>query len=287
MPDDQTHLSFSQRMGLVPAVKAAQVDSIDVPLKNALWNVVLLHSLSGFYSREARYPDRIKTSYFYDFAVALYSDFFKVPVDTLPSGWSTFKERIRESYFKMSWHRTYSFLEFLVALNHREKGEELTQCFNTALVRENSAYRFVSGKVTPITSTEEIEEIEQAISASDQYAGVRTHLNTALGLLTDRKNPDYRNSMKESISAVEALAKHLTGNPKATLGEALTELERRHRLDPVIKKAFSTLYGYTNNSDGIRHAVMEDKQVLTKADARFMLICCSAFINLTIDSVED
>lgn len=280
-------MDFSQRMGLVSAIKIAQVDSIDTELQNALWNVLTVDLFTRFIPHDRFQSDYLRKSNFESFAAALYSDFYKIPVDTIPFNWSAVKAVMRDRYFEMSWHRTYSFLEFVVGTNHRGTGQVLVEGFNVVLQRENSAYRFVSGKVTPITSGEEIEEIEQAISVSTQYAGVKTHLNTALGLLTDRQNPDYRNSMKESISAVEALAKHLTGNPKATLGEALTELERRHRLDPVIKKAFSTLYGYTNNSDGIRHAVMEDKQVLTKADARFMLICCSAFINLTIDSVED
>ena len=39
--------------------------------------------------------------------------------------------------------------------------------------------------------------------------------------MTDRKTPNYRNSIKESISAVEALCKIITENEKATLGKAL------------------------------------------------------------------
>ena len=187
----------------------------------------------------------------------------------------------------MKWHRTYSFLEFIVAMNHRGTGEALVEGFNKVLERENSAYRFVAGKVTPITSSNEIEEVEKAISGSDQYAGVRTHIQTSLGFLIDRQNPDYRNSIKESISAVESLAKKLVGDEKATLGQALKVLEKKHHLHPSLKTAFSALYGYTNDADGIRHSLMENDSQLTKADARFMLICCSAFINFAIDSVEE
>jgi len=151
--------------------------------------------------------------------------------------------------------------------------------------RENSAYRFVSGKVTPITSAEEIKEIETAVERGTTYAGVKTHLQTALVMLSDKSNPDYRNSIKESISAVESLAKQLTGNT-TTLAPALSELEKHHKLHPALKSAFSSLYGWTSNGDGIRHALM-DIPNLTQADARFMLICCSAFINFTTDSMKD
>jgi len=287
MANEQIQLSFSQRMGLVPALKVAQVDSIDKPLHNSLWNVLITESFDGFNSRDRTYRDRLRGSNFHDFANALYSDFYKTTVDTLPQNWSAFKSTIKESFFKMSWHRIYSFLEFIVEMNHRGTGEVLAESLNKVLERENSAYRFVSGKVTPITSSDEIDEVEKAISGSDQYAGVRTHLQTSLGLLTDRQNPDYRNSIKESISAVESLAKKLVGDDKATLGQALKILETKHNLHGSLKSAFLTLYGYTSDASGIRHALLDNATAPTKADARFMLICCSAFINFAIDSVED
>jgi hypothetical protein len=279
-------MDFSQRMGLTTVVKVAQVDAIDTALQNALWNVLTLNLFARFKQPKAHYPDNLRGSNFQEFSELVFSEFHKVPVDTIPYKWSEFKKAIRENYFKMKWHRVYSFLEFVVNLNYRGSAQILVEEFNRVLERENSAYRFVSGKVTPITSNDEIEEIEQAISGSDQYAGVRTHLQTSLGMLTDRQNPDYRNSIKESISAVESLAKQLVGVPSATLDGALKVLEKSHKLHPALKKAFSSLYGYTNDSDGIRHALMENSE-LTKADARFMLICCSAFINFAIDSVED
>jgi len=159
MADEQNQLSFSQRMGLVPAIKLAQVDGIDKPLQNSLWNVLTTVCFSGFSSRDRTYRDRLRGSNFHDFANATYSDFYKTTIDTLPQNWSTFKSSIKESFFKMSWHRAYSFLEFIVGLNHRGTSESLIEEFNKVLERENSAYRFVSGMVTPITSSNEIEEV--------------------------------------------------------------------------------------------------------------------------------
>jgi hypothetical protein len=280
-------MDFSQRMGLAPAIKIAQVDNIDTALQNALWNVLTLHLFAKFYQSERHASDRLRGSNFEGFAASVFSDFYKVPVDTLPYSWSEFKKAIRENYFKMKWHRIYSFLEFVVSVSRGGAAQVLIEEFNRVLERENSAYRFVSGKVTPITSNDEIEEIEKAIAGSDRYAGVRTHLQTSLGLLTDRKNPDYRNSIKESISAVESLAKKLVDDDKATFGQALKILETKHNLHASLKSAFQTLYGYTSDAGGIRHALLDNASAPTKADARFMLICCSAFINFAIDSVED
>ncbi|TLP63646.1 hypothetical protein FEM01_06215 [Pseudomonas mosselii] len=278
-------MDFSQRMGLAPATKTAQIDSIDRDLKNSLWNVIISYRLNRF-THPAKY-DKVVGSSLSWFATQTYRDFFKAPLDTVPYKWSDFKKTIREEFFKMSWHRTYSFVEFVVDSSDESEQKRFASAFNLVLEQENSAYRFVSGKLTPITSTDEIDEIESAIVNSDRYAGVRTHLSSALSLLTDRENPDYRNSIKESISAVESLAKKLINDDKATLGQALKTLEAKHGLHSSLKSAFMTLYGYTSDAGGIRHALLDSTSTSTKADARFMLITCSAFINFAIDSIED
>ena len=98
-------------------------------------------------------------------------------------------------------------------------------------------------------------------------------------MLADRKAPDYRNSIKESISAVEALCNIITGNSSATLGKALSEIEKKHNLHPALKNAFSSLYGWTCDAGGIRHALEENNTIVEFEDAKFMLVSCSAFIN--------
>lgn len=103
---------------------------------------------------------------------------------------------------------------------------------------------------------------------------VREHLKAALALLSDKAAPDYRNSIKESVSAVEAACREMAGVPKATLGDALKKISGVH---PAMSKGFSNLYGYTNDADGIRHALLEESD-LTKDDALFMLVACSAFV---------
>ena len=109
---------------------------------------------------------------------------------------------------------------------------------------------------------------------------VKEHLKKALHLLADRKKPDYSNSIKESVLAVEAICKLITKKPKATLGQALKEIESTSTIEihPALKRAFSNLYGYTSDADGIRHALLE-KTDLDIEDATFMLVSVSAFIN--------
>lgn len=289
------NLTFSQRMGLAPITKAIQSEGMDNYLKIALWNALTELLWSRYYAKYEGAP--LYHSNFQIFVNDLYRGFFKRTTDSIPLYWNNALSEIKEEFFGLIWFRVYDFLEFAAAnaphkqetalrSNLRSGSNSITPGLNATLEAENSAFRFVNGQISTITSPEEIQEIESAYTNSSAYAGVQQHLKTALGFMTDRQIPDYRNSIKESISAVESLAKQLAREPSATLDSALKVLEKSHKLHPALKKAFSSLYGYTNDAEGIRHALMENSE-LTKADARFMLICCSAFINFAIDSVED
>jgi hypothetical protein len=77
-------------------------------------------------------------------------------------------------------------------------------------------------------------------------------LQRALQLLSDRKAPDYRNSIKESILAVESMARVVAENEKATLADALKALEKSKKLHTALKDGFGKLYGYVNDEQGTR-----------------------------------
>jgi hypothetical protein len=122
------------------------------------------------------------------------------------------------------------------------------------------------------------EAIEEAASTDTSLLRpVSTHIRTALSLLADRQNPDYWNSMKESISAVEALCKIITGMGKATLGPALDAVKKTTDLHPKPHEAFMALYSYTSDTHGIRHALKHDGEPEAEV-AMFMRVACFAFV---------
>jgi hypothetical protein len=133
--------------------------------------------------------------------------------------------------------------------------------------------------VVEITNEAELSEIDRAASRSTE--GAQRHLRTALTHFANKKSPDYRNSIKESISAVESVCRTYTGNPGATLGAALNELQSKLGMHGALKSALSSLYGYTSAEDGIRHAMLEEPN-LGSAEAKFMLVACSAFVNYIV-----
>ena len=62
------------------------------------------------------------------------------------------------------------------------------------------------------------------------------------------------------------------------MGQLIKKLEDEIALHPALRTAFSNLYGYTSDQDGIRHAILDAKEI-TFEDAKFFLVVCSAFVN--------
>lgn len=90
---------------------------------------------------------------------------------------------------------------------------------NSVLEEEKSGYRIIHGKFAAITSDEEINSVQETIS--NPFGAVSIHIKEALELYSDREKPDYENSIKESISAVESMCCVITGKSgaQATLGK--------------------------------------------------------------------
>ncbi|MFA6091302.1 MAG: hypothetical protein WC774_06035, partial [Candidatus Gracilibacteria bacterium] len=118
--------------------------------------------------------------------------------------------------------------------------------------------------------------IEKTLEILSPFSGAREHIKTALKMLSDRENPDYRNSIKESISAVEAIVNLINGTDSDTLGKALQK--EKFALHGSLKDAFVEMYGYTSDAEGIRHFMLEESSI-EFVDAKYMLVSCSAFVN--------
>jgi hypothetical protein len=207
--------------------------------------------------------------------------FFKQPADKFPYefyGW------LRDWFYKAPWFEVYDFIEALYSeLKDSSTAAELAELTNQFLETEMSAFRLVDGHIADITSKEEIEAIEAAGRDTQTLGPVHTHLREALAKLTDRKNPDYRNSIKEAVSAVEGICQLITGDRKATLGTALKKAKDAGvQLHPALEQAWIKLYGYTSDAGGIRHALTDEPNI-GRSEATYMLVSCSAFVSHLIE----
>jgi hypothetical protein len=276
--DEEGNVSprFSERIGAVKV--EVQVEAMNAPLRNSIWNFIdRLIPPKSFGSHQRNTIDMIAR------------DVLRVPVQRVdhnaPVWW------LLGHVETMAWAEVYDLLEYAVA--HATTVQGLTRVMNAPeqanqiLAREHSAYRFVGGKLVPITNATEIQEIEQAAERASTVGldGVRQQIAQALVLFGQRPVPDYRNAIKEAISSVEGVVKIINGTRGGGLHEALEAVAANIEMHPALKGGLEKLYGYTSDEDGIRHPILEEATV-DEADARFMIVTCSAFVNFLIVKAE-
>lgn len=263
---------FSERIGAVEPTSVLQLNGMSDALRNSVWN--FLHSICNEGDAGWREPAEVLSQWF-----------FKLPVDELPLYNIRRRDWIKSKFFALEWHQAYDFIEFISTYVGARRFTSLSSAkmhvvFNKIFETEHSGYRFLGGELSPISNTTEVGAIEAALSltASSGLTGAQIHLKTAVHLLGKRPTPDYRNAVKESISAVESVAKQLSQNESQGLAGALEELSKKVPIHGALKSAFIKLYGYTSDADGIRHAILDEPNV-DFDEAKYMVVACSAFVN--------
>ncbi len=283
-------MKFSQRMGIVPE-KQIQLDDMDDSLRNRIINK--LQQLSAFEARHIL--DKMGEEISENINI---TDLIFDRTDT---------NLLLKFLRNCEWYKVYDCLDFYLqhftiscdkydrynggcrscskskrCETYRRKMGMINE-INIILEEEKSGYRIINGVVATMTNPVEIESIEQSMLTA--YPAVNTHLSKALDLYSDRQNPDYENSIKESISAVEAMCSIIVGKD-TTLGKALNQLEKKGIIiHKSLEQAYNRIYGYTSDEKGIRHAGIDFTDAPAE-DAKYMLVSCSAFVNYLTEKYE-
>ena len=267
-------MSFSERIGITPK-KSILVNDLDQNMRTGIINAytLCLH-------------DRVETNFDSIFKKRMALLYLKVELN---DDYICYFGSIIQKFFReKEWYEVFDLIEsFESERIHAQENygfpflhalKQFSDIVNGVLESECSGYRIIEGQITPITDENEINSLASAVRTKNT---VGEHMTKALQLFSNRENPDYANSIKESISAVEAICKKITGKGGSTLGAALSIIENKRGVP--IQKAFAegmkNLYGYTSNADGIRHAKMSLDENTTQEEAQFMLVACSAFVN--------
>ena len=280
---------FSDRNGIKPLNTEIQLTDFDERTRTALFNLIV-HFYEQIYGKH-EYWREDNQHFFSSILEGVYSMERKVG-----SAYSdeAFFNIVHETILEDSYDSVLTvveaiaqhFDEYLIRANPkykyvRKSPRVVYQFFNNLFKREYVGYHFIEeGFVSPISDEIEVEAVNVAVN--NKFKSVREHISKANALLSDRKKPDYENSIKESISAVEAMCQEILGTKGggATLGKMLKKLEDNGiEIHKALKEAFEKLYGYTSNANGIRHAGDIGGSSSTFEEAKFMLVSCSAFIN--------
>lgn len=273
-------MKFSERNGYRAPRLEYQGEAMDEPLRNDLWNTIY-----SWYFRPNSNPK---------VAQQVWRGYLVQPVDLFRM--DNAQKMVRGQMIGGEWLEAYDAVEYIASLAHgmasaHRPGDlfydrdaaAFLKAINETLDRHMAGWHILGGQVAPVTSTREIESVDDALTAAVAVsAGAEHHLRAAVSALSDRSDPDYANSIRESYLAVEGVAKAIIGDPNATLGQALKAISRRtSAIDAGVLVGWSAMYGRASDVDGLRHAGAL-APVFAAADARYMLVTASAFINLLL-----
>lgn len=285
-------MKFSDRIGATTPSLKLHISFIPSSLQNSLWNFLL-----ETYNSQPQ--DKLK-----EFNYHVAKNFRKSKVDELPTRDWERKEWLKSYFYSLSWYELYNFLEFVhkthyfnfhhipgSRIDERKKSQaeqRISLTVNKILEDEHSGYRFIANVLSPITNEIEVKSIEEAYSNLSAFGleGSKKHIENALDLFSSKPNPDYKNSIKESISAIESIAKIIGTSKSNGLSAALDALNAKVPLHTSLKLGFEKIYGYTSDEGGIRHAMLEDNQNVGFDEAKYMLVACSAFASYLLSKAD-
>lgn len=132
--------------------------------------------------------------------------------------------------------------------------EELQRIF----LEENLSYSFTEGEVQRRgrSHTKNIIAKAEPTLGDPRLDNARKHYAKALAYFEHPTKPDFENTVKEAVCAVEAAARNLFPQTKAkTLGEVINHIKgtQEGQLPKPLADTITGLYAYRNAGDGVSH----------------------------------
>jgi hypothetical protein len=278
--EDRKRLTFEQAEGAEPLPSQLKLGEISPELRSRLW--AIFHDLLA--EARADYPhDALDGE-----LVQVLRDWHVVrrfrAADEFNPSYQHWVERLKPIFLEGHYTKMLGFVQWV--LRHEDKPLLLERDVANALRKSRSAYAVFEGDaIVPIGSDAERETLGRAFAdvAASEFNGARMHLRNAGSELMAS---NYGPSIRESIHAVEAVARVLEPGTQ-TLGPALSKLEKSVRIHPALAKGFSSLYGFTSDEKGIRHALLDEPVAqVDETDALYMLGSCAAFVSYLINKAR-
>ena len=278
--DEFHNLTFSQREGRAPLPEVMKLEHVPWKFRQLAWHFVdsairnKTHFDFDMYDNEhSRGIDSIIWSYRFEIQLEPHDDISH-------STPSKDREVSRKLLLDGEYHDVLTFVEYI--LRHEECSDKLYASLKHGFDQSPIAYyaEKIDGQPTiiPRINREAGEATRRAIQTISEgvTVGAATHLRQAAERINARQ---YADSIADSIHAVESVARVIDPKASGTLGPALKSLEKTGLLKhPVLTEAFNKLYGYTNDEQGIRHALLERNAAdVGQDEAVFMFSACASF----------
>ena len=272
---DVGKLSFSQAQGYEELPGPLKLEELSNSVRTQIWNLLYFFLEN---STQDGMPGRYLTGAWEKILRKMHCFFDDLALDDWRNGLNRNRTELRGHIEHDSFNRVFDRLQFIM----RDRNCPLQFIHDLKRVFETCglAYTIDSGPpptIFPVTTSVEGTALIESLQTLRQ-AGLlasTSHLQSAAQSISQR---DWAGGVRESIHAVESVARKIDPQASRTLGPALESIERQGALHATLKKAFSTLYGYTSSQQGIRHALLDRESPDVGLDeAVFMLGACASF----------
>jgi hypothetical protein len=271
---DRYSITFEQAEGYEPIEKGPyKLKHLSKHTRSVLWGLIHSAISDEFseYTNQLQPPWRRVLEFYW-------VDRLHHPVDEFSPYRSSVVALLKQTIMEDSYEKTLGFLQFILRLN--QGFSDLGKAISAVMDRTVSGYALLlhpTPTFVPRSSEQEIETIRKAFknTSESQLLGAQSHLQQAVDLLSQG---EWAGSIRESIHAVESVAKVLSGKESADLSAALKVIDQKSPLHGALREALIKLYGYTSDEKGIRHALIDESRV-TAEDAQFMLSACAGFVS--------
>ena len=161
---------------------------------------------------------------------------------------------VQDLVYGCDWFKVYDIIEAIhdaMLRNDREHGGKDAKTFaaevNAYFIEEGIGWQLVDGQVVT-RGTEAFESVVKDAATALKKPGRPTaasHIHEALQDLSRRPKPDLPGAIYHGMGALEAVARNLSGDTKATLGEVLKK--NPDLLPKPLDTALSQVWGYASN----------------------------------------
>ena len=273
---DRTKLTFSQAEGIDPLPQPVALGELSQQARVCLWDIIY-RSLVTAARREIGLLEEIYISEPWKTILLHYHKFhLHKPADEFSSAYEARASEIKKLFLHGDYNQVFDFLQ--VVLRHPSPPHKFCDSVASVLKDCMCAYTVIEDgpTIVPISLPEQRKSIQDAfrVLKPDLFKGARSHLCKSAECI---KNGDLAGSVRESIHAVESVARRLNADAKQSLKPALDALSQKAPLHPAFTRGIENFYGYTSDEDGIRHALLEEQEKVDIADAVFMFGACTSF----------
>jgi hypothetical protein len=207
----------------------------------------------------------------------------KIPNSQNWSEYPNIWEEVQRLIGDCPWYRVYDIAEaiFTRLPNHHVSpeptpAERFAEEINDVLVEQGVGWQMEEGRFV----TRGSEAFELAVRSARERAtdtGRTTaagEISEALADLSRRPEPDLTGAMQHGMAALECLARDVTGDPKATLGEILRRYSNKLSIPKPLDDAVEKAWGYASEMG--RH--VREGRTPERADVELVVTISAALI---------